>query len=157
VLDADGLNALADHPQGLADGAGPRIVTPHVGEFKRLVGRADRELEVLHKAAVDVAARHGLVVVLKHHRTFVTDGGRVAVNATGNPGMATGGAGDVLTGIIVALLCQGLPPWEAARLAVHVHGLAGDCAADALTQVAMTARDLVRYLPQAFAAVGRDA
>ena len=84
---------------------------------------------------------------------MVTDGTRFSINQTGNPGMATGGSGDVLTGIITALLCQGLAPFDAARLGVHVHGLAGDLAAEELGQVSMIASDLIHYLPKAFRAV----
>jgi len=91
-----------------------------------------------------------VVLVLKGHRTVVTDGRRTMVNPTGNPGMATGGAGDVLTGVVTALLCQGLLPLDAAHLAVYVHGLAGDLAAEELGQTALTAADLVRFLPAAF-------
>jgi NAD(P)H-hydrate epimerase len=90
------------------------------------------------------------IVVLKGHETVVTDGQRCVINRTGNPGMATGGAGDVLTGVITALLCQGLAPFDAARLGVHVHGLAGDLAADELGQVSLIASDVIDYLPAAF-------
>jgi NAD(P)H-hydrate epimerase len=95
-----------------------------------------------------------LIVVLKGHHTVITDGQRFALNQTGNPGMATGGSGDVLTGVITALLCQGLSPFDAARLGVHVHGLAGDLAAIDLGQVSLIASDLIDYLPQAFQAIG---
>jgi len=88
--------------------------------------------------------------VLKGHRSLVTDGDRVAFNSTGNPGMATGGAGDVLTGMVTALVCQGLSPLDAAQLAAHLHGRAGDLAAAELGQVSLTATDLVRFLPRAF-------
>jgi NAD(P)H-hydrate epimerase len=91
-----------------------------------------------------------VIVVLKGHRTLITDGQRRAHNSSGNPGMATGGTGDVLTGILVALLCQGLRPFDAARLAAYVHGRSGDLAAAELGQVALIASDLVRYLPKAF-------
>ena len=91
--------------------------------------------------------------MLKGHQTFITDGTREAINATGNPGMATGGTGDVLTGIIVALICQQMEPFEAAVLAAHVHGLAGDLAAAELGQVSLIASDLLRYLPPAFKTV----
>ena len=80
----------------------------------------------------------------------MTDGARESLNTTGNPGMATGGSGDILTGIIAALLCQGLTPFEAAQLGAHIHGLAGDLAAEQLGQVSMIASDLLRFLPQAF-------
>jgi NAD(P)H-hydrate epimerase len=91
--------------------------------------------------------------VLKGHGTVVTDGNRYSINQTGNPGMATGGTGDVLTGIITGLLCQGLVPFDAARLGVHVHGLAGDLAANELGQVGLIASDLIDYLPKAIRAV----
>jgi len=90
------------------------------------------------------------IVVLKGHQTIVTDGVQYAVNSTGNPGMATGGTGDCLTGIIVALVAQGLMPWEAARLGVHMHGLAGDLAAEELGQTSLIASDLIDFLPAAF-------
>ncbi len=90
------------------------------------------------------------MIVLKGHHTLVTDGKQAAHNTTGNPGMATGGSGDVLTGIITALLGQKLSPYDAARLGVHVHGLAGDLAAAELGQVSLIASDLVRFLPAAF-------
>jgi NAD(P)H-hydrate epimerase len=149
VVDADALNALAGEPEVLAEPGGPRILTPHPGEFARLIGRK-LEGDARSDAAVQLASRCNLVVVLKGHRTLVTDGRRLAVNATGNPGMATGGAGDVLTGLITALACQHLEPFDAARLGVHLHGLAGDLAAEELGQVSLIASDLIRYLPQAF-------
>lgn len=155
VVDADGLNALAARPDALARPGGPRILTPHPGEFARLVGRpvspAERE-----SLALEMAARWGVVLVLKGHHTLITDGHRKAVNTTGNPGMATGGSGDVLTGLITALACQGLSPLDAARLGVHVHGLAGDLAAEQLGQVALIATDLIDFLPAALMAVQRS-
>ncbi len=99
---------------------------------------------------MELAARCGVVVVLKGHHTLITDGRRQARNTTGNPGMATGGSGDVLTGVITALACQGLAVYEAARLGVYLHGLAGDLAAAELGQVSLIASDLVRFLPRAF-------
>ncbi len=149
VFDADALNALAVEPEMLDRPGGPRILTPHPGEFARLVGvkldGAERE-----QAAVELAARCGVVVVLKGHATLVTDGVRRAINATGNPGMATGGTGDVLTGLVTALACQGLEPFDAARLGVHLHGLAGDLAVEDIGEVSLVAADLVEYLPEAF-------
>ncbi len=149
VFDADALNALAAEPDVLVRPGGPRILTPHPGEFARLIGRK-LDAELRHDAAVQLAARCGIVVVLKGHRTLVTDGRRQAINTTGNPGMATGGTGDVLTGLITALACQRLEPFDAARLGVHLHGLAGDLAAEELGQVSMLASDLIQYLPEAF-------
>jgi NAD(P)H-hydrate epimerase len=153
VIDADGLNALADAPAGLKDAAGPRVLTPHPGEFSRLSGvnATNRDQQV--KAAKKLAAEHQVVIVLKGHRTYITDGLRESLNTTGNPGMATGGSGDVLTGIITALICQGLSAFDAALLGAHVHGLAGDLAAKELGQVSLIARDLVGFLPLAFRSV----
>lgn len=155
VSDADALNALARQPEVLSQHAGPRILTPHPGEFRRLAAalsiamppnatRHDEEL-----AAHAFAARTGTVVLLKGHQSLITDGQRAIRNGTGNPGLATGGSGDVLTGVLTALLCQGLAPWDAARLAAHVHGLAGDLAAADLGEASLIASDLARYLPGA--------
>ncbi len=149
VVDADALNALATRPEFLAQAGAPRILTPHPGEFTRLVGKR-LSVEEAETAAVELAARCGIVVVLKGHRTLTTDGNRRARNTTGNPGMATGGSGDVLTGLITALACQGLDPFEAAQLGVHLHGLAGDAAAAELGEVSVIASDLVEFLPDAF-------
>jgi NAD(P)H-hydrate epimerase len=155
VFDADALNALATRPDVLSDPGGPRVLTPHPGEFARLIGKK-LEDEARNDAAVDLAARSGLaaqcevVVVLKGHRTLVTDGARRSINTTGNPGMATGGSGDVLTGLTASLICQHLDYYDAARLAVHLHGLAGDLAAEEVGEASLIATDLVRFLPKAF-------
>jgi NAD(P)H-hydrate epimerase len=161
VVDADALFALAERPPLLAKPGGPRILTPHPGEFSRLTHRsydASRRVEAASELARTLSdssegAANIHVVVLKGHHTVVTDGKRYSLNKTGNPGMATGGSGDVLTGIITALLCQGLEPFDAARLGVHVHGLAGDLASEDLGQVSMIASDLIDFLPKAFQAV----
>jgi NAD(P)H-hydrate epimerase len=155
VCDADALNALSTNSELLYQHAGPRVLTPHPGEFARLVGReypgAEREV-----AAQDLAARCHVIIVLKGHRTFVTDGRRHWHNCTGNAGMATGGSGDSLTGLITALACQGLEPYDAARLGVYVHGLAGDLAANELGETGLIARDIVSYLPKALKAMEGD-
>jgi NAD(P)H-hydrate epimerase len=104
----------------------------------------------LVERGIQLARRWGVVLVLKGSRTLVTDGDCVTRNTTGNPGMATGGSGDVLTGVITALVCQGLTPLDAARLGVYIHGLAGDLAARQLGEISMTARDLIDHLPSAF-------
>lgn len=148
VLDADALNALAKQPDVLRQPGGPRILTPHPGEFGRLVGEKLSENENRQRV-IELAAECGIVLVLKGHRTQITDGKQTALNSTGNPGMATGGMGDVLTGLITALVCQQLAPFDAAHLAVHVHGRAGDLAAAELGEVALIASDLIRYLPAA--------
>ena len=153
VIDADGLRALADAPARLKDAAGPRVLTPHPGEFSRLSGvPADSRRQQID-AARKLAAEHGVVILLKGQGTFITDGQREAINSTGNAGMATGGSGDVLTGIITALICQKLSAFDAAVLGAHVHGLAGDVAAKELGQVSLVAHDLVGFLPAAFQSV----
>lgn len=145
VVDADGLNALAEQP--LASAAGPRLLTPHPGEFARLSGIHDVAEQRRH--APEFAARHRVVLVLKGHATLITDGTRSRENRTGNPGMATGGAGDVLTGLLAALLAQGLSTWDAACLGVHLHGSAGDIAARRHGVVSLVARDLVEAIGEA--------
>ncbi len=166
VVDADALFALAEHKELLAEAAGPRILTPHPGEFARLTGTKPKSddasrTQAAGELAGELASASGkpveTIVVLKGHHTVITDGTRFALNQTGNPGMATGGTGDVLTGVITALVCQGLSPFDAARLGCHVHGLAGDLAAEKLGQVSLIASDLVDYLPAAFLALARSA
>lgn len=150
VFDADALNALAAQPELLAQPGGPRVITPHPGEFERLIGTTARlSRDDMERQAVEIAAGSNIVVLLKGHRTLITDGKQRSHNATGNPGMATGGTGDVLTGLTTALLCQHLSPFDAARLAAHVHGLAGDLAAAEFGEVSLIASDLVRWLPAA--------
>ena len=150
VVDADGLNALAENVDALGNHAGPRILTPHPGEFGRLIGREKIEHHEREALARDFALRTGAILVLKGSHTVITDGTNVRLNLNGNPGMATGGTGDVLTGIITALIGQGLTAFDAACLGVYAHGLAGDLAAAELGQLAMIASDLIRYLPRAW-------
>jgi NAD(P)H-hydrate epimerase len=155
VLDADGLNALVGHADRLHHRPAPLILTPHPGEFARLLN-TDIPAVQSHRRerAVRFAAEHQLVLVLKGNGTLVTDGHRVYQNTTGNPGLATGGTGDVLTGLIAALLGQKLEPFAAAQLGVYLHGLAGDLARDDLGEVSLIASDLLDYLPRAFRAGG---
>ena len=145
VLDADGLNAVAPLTvvlPGAAEGL-PRILTPHPGEAARLLGCGSGDVQGGRQdAAVALAERSGGIAVLKGHGTLVTDGERLFTNGTGNPGMATGGSGDVLAGLIGALLAQGMDPFEAAVFGVHVHGLAGDLVAERIGEVGLTAEDL---------------
>jgi ADP-dependent NAD(P)H-hydrate dehydratase len=151
VVDADALNALSDHRNVLADHAGPRILTPHPGEMARLVGCSTGEIQAdRERHAGELAEATGAVVVLKGHQTVIAGEGQLAINTTGNPGMATGGSGDVLTGITVAIAAQGLAAYDAARLATYVHGLAGDVQAEQLGMVSLIARDLIDGLPAAF-------
>jgi len=145
ILDADGINLLSHHKFLLRGRTAPTILTPHDGEFVRLTGAlgADR------RAAADALARElGCIVVLKGHETLITDGTRCYRNQTGNPGMAVGGSGDVLAGIIVSLLGQGLAPLEAAAVAAWLHGAAGDACAKAMGQYAMLPTDMINALPR---------
>jgi NAD(P)H-hydrate epimerase len=157
VLDADALNALAPHGDRLRAHAGPLVLTPHPGEFARLLGSDIPTVQARRRdLAAQFAADHGVVMVLKGQGTVVTDGRCLYVNTTGNPGMATGGTGDVLAGLIGALLAQGLEPFAAAQLGVYLHGLAGDLARDEMGEVSLIASDLLDTLPPAFQAHARD-
>ena len=152
VLDADGLNVAAEHSLLLQRSNDHQLViTPHPGEFSRLTGLSTDAINQNREAsALKFAREHRLTVVLKGPETIVTDGQRVYTNSTGNPGMATGGSGDVLTGLLAAQIGQGLDPFEASCLAVHVHGLAGDLAAEQLSQRGMIASDLLNFIPLAW-------
>jgi len=151
VLDADGLNALAEDVAALRRAPAPRILTPHPGEMARLAGLSAGRVQRSRKpVALRFARENHVVLVLKGHRSIVTDGRRAFVNPTGNPGMATGGAGDVLTGTIAALIGQRLGPYEAAVLGTYVHGLSGDLAAKQFGEVSLIATDVLDFLPQAF-------
>lgn len=148
VLDADGLNAAAAHIDKL-DGRRGRVtvLTPHEGEFARLGGDLSPGRE---RAALDFAAAHGCVLVLKGHETLTAlPDGALFVNTTGNPGMAAGGSGDVLAGMILSLLGQGLSPADAAAAAVWLHGRAGDLTAAELGEYGMLPSDLVEQVPYA--------
>jgi NAD(P)H-hydrate epimerase len=152
VVDADGLNLLAGRAESLKSAPGSFVITPHPGEAGRLL-RLPASAPIpkdRRKAVADLAALTGSVAVLKGHRTLVCDGERLFENRTGNPGMATGGTGDVLAGVIAALLAQGMDPFDAAVLGVAVHGRAGDLAARAMGQVSLIASDLLDHLPAAF-------
>lgn len=150
VLDADGINALAGHIDVLDRRKGRgTILTPHDGEFARIGGDLSHSDRV--RAAREFAVQHGCVLVLKGHRTVTaTPAGNVLVNTTGNSGLAKGGSGDVLTGVIAALLAQGCTAARAAALGVWLHGRAGDLAAERLTEYAMTPEDVIGALPGAF-------
>ena len=155
VLDADALNHLGREVASLAAARGPRILTPHPGEAARLLGSDTRSVQADRVAAARTLARSsGAVVVLKGARSVVAaPDGTVSLNPTGNPGMGTGGTGDVLSGVLGALLAQGMEPLEAARLGVYVHGLAGDRVAAAHGDMGLVAGDLAAALPDAFASL----
>lgn len=157
VLDADALNSLVGRLEVLARRAArpgspqPPVLTPHPGEFGRLIGLNTAQVQARRQElALSFAAQHRVVLVLKGHGTIVTDGRRLFINPTGNPGMATGGSGDVLTGLIAALLAQGQDSFPAAQLGVFLHGRAGDLARDRLGEVSLIASDLLQELPGAF-------
>ena len=154
VLDADGINAMAGHIDRLREAACPLILTPHDGEFLRLSPSAalpPADFDTRADRAMMLARRLGAVVLLKGYRTAITDGKRLYRNETGNPGMATGGSGDVLAGMLVSLLGQGLAPLEAAAAAAWLHGAAGDRCAAERGEYGMTPSDLIdaasRLLP----------
>lgn len=150
VVDADGLNLLAGDVAVLS--AGPRILTPHPGEMSRLSGLSTLEIQSNRRSvASEFAKRHGAHLVLKGAATVIAaPDGRLAVNPTGNPGMAAGGMGDVLAGLIGGLLAQGLEPWEASCLAVYVHGLAADRIVRAGKPFGFLASELAAEIPAAF-------
>lgn len=151
VLDADGLNAYNGAPALLKDHAGPLVLTPHRREFERLFGEKWPAAEAERvRLAKKLSKFYHVVLVLKGPRTLVVDGDRRYTNTTGNPGMAKGGSGDVLTGIITAFIAQGLKPFEAAAWGVHVHGLAGDIAVKKTGELGLTASDIIEALPRAF-------
>jgi NAD(P)H-hydrate epimerase len=147
VLDADGLNAFEGRAGELTAAGGRLVLTPHPGEFRRLSGCSREDLAGDRRAATLGAfvEETGVTTLLKGHRTLVASPGVEAtyVNETGNPGMATAGSGDVLTGVVVGLLAQGLGPHDAACLGAYVHGLAGDAAARRVGWAALIASDLL--------------
>lgn len=151
VLDADALNHFAGHLALLKKRRAPVILTPHAGEFQRLFKQKLPEPAARRMAlAKKIAAFYDVVLVLKGPRTLVVSRSESAVNRSGNPALAKGGSGDVLTGMIAAFLAQKLSPFEAAKWAVYAHGRAGDLAAKDLSQLSVRARDLIEYLPKVF-------
>ncbi len=144
ILDADGITLAAKHKDILRDRTHPTILTPHDGEFARLLPQDMPRLQQTMALAKDL----GVILLRKGHRTLITDGEGCWENHTGNPGMATGGSGDVLSGIILSLLGQGVPPLEAAAGGAWLHGAAGDRAAQRLGEYGMLPSDLVEELPQ---------
>lgn len=157
VLDADGLCAFNNRPELLRKIKAAAIITPHTGEFERLFGLkvslsdSDRKQKALWAAKT-----FGIYVVLKGARTVVAaPDGKFFLNSTGNPGLAKGGSGDVLTGMIAALLGQKFSPWDACRFAVYLHGLSADLAVKKTGEASLTARDLIRFLPGAILKIRR--
>ena len=151
VVDADGINALASDIDILRKRKSKDIIlTPHLAEFSRLIGISKETIKKKRKELVKkFALKYNLTLVLKGHKTLVSNGKMVFENTTGNPGMATAGSGDVLTGIIAGLLSQGLNAPEAAKLGAYLHGLGADYAAKDKTQICLIASDIIDYLPKA--------
>jgi ADP-dependent NAD(P)H-hydrate dehydratase / NAD(P)H-hydrate epimerase len=155
VIDADALNILSANKWMLDILPPSSILTPHVREFERLFGKAESDFERFESASRN-AVRHGCVIVLKGHFTAVAfPDGTLSFNTTGNAGMAKGGSGDVLTGIITGLLAQQYSPENAAVLGTYLHGRAGDLAAAAFSQEAMLPTDLTACIGKAFLELGR--
>jgi len=150
VIDADGINILGENKSWLADLTGGTILTPHVKEFERIAGNTGNGFIRLEKQ-IEFAARYNCNIVLKGaYTSVVTPGGRVFFNSTGNPGMATAGSGDVLTGIILSLLSQGYTPENASVAGVYLHGLAGDLAAAKSGYESIIASDIIDNISNAF-------
>lgn len=145
VLDADGINLISLHKDVLRGRTSPTILTPHEGEFCRLTGQkpVDRI-----KQAEALANELGVIVVLKGYNTVITDGVQSYINTTGNPGMAVGGSGDVLAGVITSLVGQGIPPLDAAACGAWIHGAAGDICAKEIGQYGMLPSDMLDVLPR---------
>ena len=152
IIDADGINALSRHIHILEERRVPTVLTPHVKEFSRLSGLSvDAILHDPAKAAADFAKAYpDVVLVLKGHRTYIAAGEELYENIAGNSGMAKGGSGDVLAGVIASLAAQGASPLEAAVMGVHIHALAGDIAAAELSRTAMLPGDIIAALPEIF-------
>lgn len=150
VVDADGLNILSKHPEYIAELPEQSILTPHPKEFERLFGATNNDFE-RNALQREMAQTHRIILILKGaHTCIALPNGECYFNSTGNPGMATGGSGDVLTGIITGLMAQRYAPEEASILGVYIHGLAGDLAVKDLEHQSLVAGDLVRYLGKAF-------
>ena len=159
VVDADGLTALVEDPGALKKATAPRVLTPHPGELARLLQQPVADIQRNREGIARRVARDWrCVVVLKGHRTVVADlEGRAYVNDTGHPGMAGGGMGDVLTGVIVSLIGQGLAPFAAAKLGVYLHGAAGELARDRIGEAGLLASDVAHTIPQAIREYLRNA
>ncbi|MCC7211212.1 MAG: NAD(P)H-hydrate dehydratase [Candidatus Brocadia sp.] len=159
VLDADGINALADNPDVLRQIKKQIILTPHPGEMARLMGVSSTQeiqSERLEISQMFIRGRDKVTLVLKGHRTLVVNEEKFYVNKTGNPGMATAGVGDVLTGMIAAFLGQKYSPFDAAQLGVYLHGLAGDLAAQETGEISLIASDILDKLPKALLAYQKN-
>lgn len=149
VIDADALNILAMKPKLWELVPRGSVITPHPGEMSRLCDCSVGEiLSDVPSICQGFARSKGVICVLKDHATAVSDGEEIYINSTGNSGMATGGSGDVLTGMIAALMAQGMPPFAAAAVGVRAHGMAGDAAAEALGEYSVMASDIIDGIPK---------
>lgn len=147
VLDADGINSITGNINVLSKSKYPVILTPHEGEFLRLIGK-DRVLS-REDEAIEFAQKYNCIVLLKGHRTVVASyDGTIMINSSGNPGMAKGGSGDILSGVILSLIGQGLEPFEATACGAFIHGKAGDLAANSIGEYGMTPTDMLDLIPQ---------
>ncbi len=151
VIDADGINALVGNISVLKKRKTKDIVlTPHLGEFSRISRISVEKIKKNRKSLVkEFALRYNLTLVLKGYGSLISDGKKTIENKTGNPGMATAGSGDVLTGMIAGLIAQGLSCFEAAKIGTYLHGLTGDLAAKEVTQNCLVASDIIEYIPKA--------
>lgn len=145
IVDADGINVLKTHKDLLRGRTSPTILTPHDGEFLRFGGTLS---ENRVQAAMGFAQNLSVILLLKGHRTIITDGKHCYLNPTGNPGMSAGGSGDVLAGMIAGLIGQGIPPLEAAACSAWLHGAAGDICANEIGQYGMLPTDMLNVLPR---------
>lgn len=149
VLDADGINAVDDY-NILWDRKGLTVITPHPGELSRLIGKEIKEIQnnrIYYSKYT--AEKYNVITVLKGDKTVVADTENIYVNNTGNPGMATAGSGDVLAGVIISLICQGIQAFDAGKIGVYTHGLAGDMAKDLIGEYGITASDILNHIPLA--------
>jgi NAD(P)H-hydrate epimerase len=151
VIDADALNVIADEVSLLNEAKKDVVVTPHPGEMARLCKSSSQDVQSQRiTLAKKFSLKYNVITVLKGHQTVVVDKqGSVYVNTTGNPGMASAGVGDVLTGMIASFIAQGLETYGAAKLGVYLHGLSGDIAASKIGQVSLTATNVLEYIPEA--------
>lgn len=145
VLDADGINMIAEHKDILRGRKGPTVLTPHAGEFVRI---SAHEIQDRTMDAMELAEDLNSIVLLKGHETITTDGTNTYINTTGNPGMAVGGCGDILAGMITSLIGQGLSALEAAAYGAWLHGRAGDICAERIGQYGMIPTDMLQIIPQ---------
>ena len=151
LIDADALKIISEDLEILKKREYPTILTPHPGEMSYLTKIKKDEIQKnREKVSLDFAKEYNVILVLKGYRTVITDGEKIEINPTGNPGMATAGSGDVLSGIIGACLVQGIPPYTSAKTGVYIHGLAGDIAAREKGEISLIASDIIEKLPDAF-------